>query len=227
MTQAIETTQTTLPSGAEMRTHGPGGARPVVCVNGGQGGDVPGDWSPSFRWLIAQIAPERPDLTFHLVRYRLKSWNRLQMCIDDALDAIEAVAHAGPVTLLGFSMGGAVSVAASAHPAVERVIGLAPWLPAELDPSGLRGKGLTIVHGSLDAYLPGIPGVAAVESKRAASRLRAMGIAVDRTVIHGAVHPVAIGTPWGGVIPAPRAGTWRRLTEEALDASRVPAAEAA
>lgn len=219
--------ETTLPTGAQMRSHGRAGARPIVCVNGGRGGDVPGDWSPSFRWLIDRIGPGRPDLAFHLVRYRLKSWNRLQMCIDDALAAIEAVDHAGPVTLLGFSMGGAVSVAASAHASVERVIGLAPWLPAELDPTGLRGKGLTIIHGSLDAYLPGIPGVAASESAKAATRLRGLGIPVDRHVIHGAIHPVAIGTPWGGEIPAPRAGTWRRLTERALDASRIPAAEAA
>jgi hypothetical protein len=42
---------------------------------------------------------------------------------------------------------------------VSTVIGLAPWLPPQLDLSPLRGRRLAIVHGGLDAPFPGVPGV--------------------------------------------------------------------
>ena len=97
-----------------------------------------------------------PDLRFAEVRYRVKSWNRLDLCVEDALAAIGA-SRAQRVLLMGFSMGGAVSVRAAAHPAVG-VLGLAPWLPDELDLAPLRGRRLDVLHGALDRWLPGIPG---------------------------------------------------------------------
>jgi pimeloyl-ACP methyl ester carboxylesterase len=199
-----------------MRVTGRPGSHTVVMVDGGRAGDVPGDWSPSLEWLAGALAPRRPDLSFHEVRYRLKSWNRLGMCIDDTIAAIEHSAPDGGVTLVGFSMGGAVSIAAAGHPAVEAVVGLAPWIPSELDVTGLRGRRLTIIHGALDASLPGVPGITAASSRRGADRIERAGIAVDYRLIRGGIHPIALRAPWGGLVPAPRARAWRRLVDEAL-----------
>lgn len=185
-------------------------------VNGGRGGHVEGDWSASLEWLVDRLAPERPDLSFHEVRYRIKSWTHLEMCIEDAAAAIGEVAGHGPVTLIGFSMGGAVSIAVAGHPAVTDVIGLAPWIPRELDVRALRGRRMTVIHGSLDAGLPGVPGVRASSSRRGADRIEATGVPVDYTLIRGALHPIAVRAPWGGTLPAPRAGTWARHVARAL-----------
>jgi dienelactone hydrolase len=54
------------------------------------------------------------------------------------------------VVLLGFSMGGAVSIAIANEPVVEEVVGLAPWIPDQLDVSTLRRKRLAVFHGALD-----------------------------------------------------------------------------
>jgi len=40
-----------LATGAEMRVTGPTEHAVVVCVNGGQGGEVAGTWSASLEWL--------------------------------------------------------------------------------------------------------------------------------------------------------------------------------
>ena len=125
-------TSTTLPTGAEVRLSGVEGPLAVVCANGGQAAEVPGTWSASIEWLVRGLAPRFPDLRFAEVRYRVKSWNRLDLCVEDVLAAIGA-SRAQRVLLMGFSMGGAVSVRAAAHPAVVGVLGLAPWLPDELD----------------------------------------------------------------------------------------------
>src|SRR5204862_1067565 len=99
------------------------GPRAVVCVNGGQGHEVPGTWSATLEWLVRRLAPGLPGLCFGEVRYRIKSWRRLDACIEDARAAI--VALGGDRTLLlGFSMGGAVSIAASDHDGIVGVLGL-------------------------------------------------------------------------------------------------------
>ena len=119
---------------------------------------MPGTWSASIEWLVGELAPAFPSLRFAEVRYRIKSWNRLDMCVEDAVAAIESAG--GERTLLvGFSMGGLVCVRAAGDPTVEAVLGLAPWLPDRLDLSPLVGKRFDVLHGSLDRWLPGIPGV--------------------------------------------------------------------
>ncbi|MGH3046471.1 MAG: hypothetical protein ACRDNC_05615, partial [Gaiellaceae bacterium] len=73
-----------LSTGAEMRVTNPLDGLAVVCVNGGQRGDVEGTWSASLEWLVRRLAPDFPGLAFAEVRYRIKSWNRLEMCVEDA-----------------------------------------------------------------------------------------------------------------------------------------------
>jgi dienelactone hydrolase len=165
---------------------------------------------------VHRLAPSFPALAFAEVRYRIKSWNKLDWCIEDARDAVREVG-AQRTLLLGFSMGGIVSSQIAADPSVEAVLGLAPWFPERLSLEPLRGKRLRVLHGSLDRALPGIPGVSPASSRRGFDRAVALGAEGEYTVIAGAVHGVAVRTHRGRPLPLPRARTWARLVAEELE----------
>jgi pimeloyl-ACP methyl ester carboxylesterase len=209
--------QARLSTGAELRTTGPATATlGVVCVNGGQAGEVEGTWSATLEWLVQRLARGFPELTFAEVRYRIKSWQRLDWCIDDARAAIDAVG--APRTLvIGFSMGGAVATQVAAHPSVEGMLGLAPWFPDRLALDQLAGRRLRVLHGALDRWLPGIPGVSPASSLRGFERARALGAEGEYTLIPGAVHGIALRAHWGKPVPLPRAHTWARLAAAELE----------
>ncbi len=204
-----------LSTGAELRVTGPADRCAVVCMNGGRAQEVEGTWSATVEWLVRRLAPRLPELGFAEVRYRVKSWKRLDSCFEDARAAIREVA-APRVLLLGFSMGGAVAVGVADEPAVEGVVGLAPWIPDELGVSSLRGKRLAVFHGALDRWLPGIPGVSARHSRRGFDRARERGAEGRYVLIPWALHGVAVRAPWGGLLELPRAGRWEELVEEEL-----------
>jgi pimeloyl-ACP methyl ester carboxylesterase len=197
-----------LPTGAEMRLTGDG-ATAIVCVNGGQAGEVEGTWSASLEWLVRRLAPRFPQLAFAEVRYRIKSWQRLESCVEDARAAVAQVG-AGRTLLLGFSMGGAVAISAADEPSVERVLGLAPWIPERLSLEPLRGKRLDVLHGALDRWLPGIPGVSPASSRRGFERARRLGVVGRYELIPGALHGIALRAHWGRPVPLPRAAAWER-----------------
>ena len=217
---------TALASGAAMRRTGPADGIPVVCVNGGTARVAPGDWSGSLEWIVRTLAPRFPALAFHEVRYRVKTWKRLDECIEDARAALDAVRDPqGRHTLMiGFSMGGAVSIAAAGDPSVSAVVGLAPWIPDRLDVSGLAGKRLAVIHGSLDGGLPGIPGVSPRSSRAGLERVTAAGAETSYSLIRGAIHPIAVRRRGGRPLPLPRAGTWAQHVEREL--ARFQAEEA-
>jgi pimeloyl-ACP methyl ester carboxylesterase len=199
---------TTLRSGAELRLTGPAGApAAVVWVNGGQGSEVEGTWSASLEWLVTHLAPRFPELAFAEVRYRIKSWKRLDWCVEDARAALDAVG-AERTLLVGFSMGGAVAAQVADEPSVETVVGLAPWFPERISLDRLHGRRLAVLHGTLDRWLPGIPGVSAASSRRAFERAKALGVEGDYTLIRGALHGVAVRAHWGRPVPLPRAHAW-------------------
>jgi dienelactone hydrolase len=204
-----------LATGAELRVTGSVGERAVVCVNGGRQREVEGTWSASVEWLVRQLTPRLPQLAFAEVRYRVKSWRRLESCVEDARAAVYEVG-AQHVALLGFSMGGAVSIAVAAEPRVEEVIGLAPWIPDELDVSTLRGKRLNVIHGSLDRWLPGIPGVSPAHSRKGFDRARERGAEGRYTLVPGALHGIALRSPWGELVTLPKARRWAELVEGEL-----------
>ena len=195
-----------------------GGPRAVICVNGGTGREVPGTWSATLEWLVRRLAPEFTAISFLEVRYRTKSWKQLDRCIDDCRAAISLTVEDGAeeVALLGFSMGGAVAIAAADHPLVTTLIGLAPWIPDRLDVATLDGRRATIVHGSLDRWLPGIPGVSPKSSQRGYDRIRQRGIDATYTIVPGGLHGVAVRAPWGGLAPLPRARHWAELVAAEL-----------
>ena len=185
-------------------------------MNGGQAAEVPGTWSASLEWLVGRLSSAFPALRFAEVRYRVKSWNRFELCIEDTRAAVEA-AGGRRTLLVGFSMGGAVAVSAAAHPSVTGVLGLAPWLPDKLDLTPLRGRRLAVVHGALDRWLPGIPGVSPSSSRAGYERARRLGVEGSYTVIPGSVHGLALRSPWGALVPLPRAGRWAELAAAELD----------
>ena len=176
-----------LRTGAEMRVTGPADASAaVVCVNGGQGGEVAGTWSATLEWLVRGLAPRFPRLAFGEVKYRVKSWRRLEWCVDDACAAVETV------------------------------LGLAPWIPDRLDLDALRGRRLRVLHGTLDRSLPGIPGVSPAASRRGFDRPQALGVVGEYTLVRGALHGVALRVRRGRPVPLPRAAAWARLVGDEL-----------
>ena len=147
----------------------PGNRLGVVCVNGGRAAPVEGTWNASLEWLVRRLAPRFPRLSFLEVRYRVKSWRELERCAEDARAAVAAL-DPELCLLVGFSMGAAVAVSVAEIASVAGVLGLAAWLPDELDVADLKDKRLDIVHGSLDRSLPGYPGVDPAHSRRAYDR---------------------------------------------------------
>jgi pimeloyl-ACP methyl ester carboxylesterase len=206
-----------LPTGAEMRVTGEGTTTAVVCVDGGQAGEVEGTWSASLEWLVHRLAPRFRHLAFAEVRYRVKSWRRLEACVEDARAAVRA-AGAERTLLLGFSMGGAVAIAAADEASVERVLALAPWIPEKLSLEPLRGKRLDVLHGSLDRWLPGVPGVSPGSSRRGFERARALGVDGGYELIPGALHAIALRLYRGRPLPLPRASAWERRVAAQLAA---------
>ncbi|MGN6798025.1 MAG: hypothetical protein ACTHKS_07735 [Gaiellaceae bacterium] len=190
---------------AELRMHGPANGPAVICVNGGRAAPVEGTWSASLEWLVAHVAPWFPQLRFAEVKYRIKSWNHFESCLEDARSAIERV-DAERTLLLGFSMGGAVAISVAGDPRVEGVLGLAPWIPDRLSVEPLRGRRLDVIHGSLDRAFPGVPGVSPANSRAGFERAQAIGVPGTYTLIRGALHAIALRA--GRPVPLPRARTW-------------------
>jgi dienelactone hydrolase len=148
------------------------------------------------------------------IRYPSRSWRDMPSAIETTYEALEALppAHA----LIGFSMGGAVAVAASADARVELVVGLAPWVPEPIDLGGLVGRRLRVLHGSFDRPLPGVPGVSPDHSRAVVDRAVALGIDATHHTVTGGIHLIAFRLG-GRLFPALRADRWRQMTLAALD----------
>lgn len=206
-----------LASGAEARVTNGLREHVALLLGGGRQAEEPGTWSASNEWLARRLAPSFPELGFVEVRYRVKSWQLLELCVEDARAALLAVVEAGAerIALVGFSMGGAVAVSAAEHPAVTTVLGLAPWLPDRLSLDPLAGRRFAVIHGSLDRSLPGIPGVTRASSRRGLERALRYTSDVEYTLIHGALHGAAIRPAWG-LTPLPRARRWAALVGREL-----------
>ncbi len=200
---------------AEVRVRGPANAPAVICINGGRAKAVAGTWSASLEWLVGRLAPQFPQLRFAEVKYRIKSWNHFESCREDAREAIERL-DADRTLLLGFSMGGAVAISVADDPRVYGVLGLAPWIPDQLSVEPLRGRRLDVIHGSLDRPLPGLPGVSPAGSRRGFERAQALGVPGTYTLVHGALHAIALRA--GRPVPLPRANTWARCVVTHLEA---------
>lgn len=189
---------------------------PIVVVGFGGGSPRPSPLadSPSLRWLLDRLGDA--DAEQWELLYRLASWHDLDGCIEDGAAAVRVAAESGrSIVLVGFSMGGAVATAVAGHPQIELVVAASPWLPPELPLDGVRGRPVRVVHGALDGWLPGIPGVPPRHSRAAVDRMRRSGVDATHRTVRGAVHPFALRGPWGRLIPAP--GARRRAALIALE----------
>lgn len=210
--------ETVLETGATARTRNGGASLAVVMVNGGTARSVPGTWSATSELVAAGLAPSFPDTCFVEVRYRLKTWKELEGCTDDACAAIEHAEALGAnrVVLIGFSMGGAVSLGVAGDASVAGVIALAPWIPDRLSLDGVGGLRFDVLHGSLDRNLPGIPGVSPAGSRRGFERALAAGAHGSYHVIPGGLHGAALRRRNGKLFRLPRWRAWLDGTKELL-----------
>jgi len=205
----------TLSSGAEARLRNEDAPLAAVLVNGGTARRVPGTWSATSEWLAERLAGRHPQIAFVEVRYRTKSWHELPSCMEDAGAALDAVGR--PSMLVGFSMGGAVAIGAARHAHVGCILGLAPWIPVELDLRGLSGKRFDVVHGAWDRWLPGIPGVSPGHSRSGFDRALAAGATGTYTLVPRGLHGVAVRSRRGGLVTLPGAERWLAPVSNALD----------
>ncbi len=199
-----------LPTGADARLRNEGAGLAAVLANGGTAKQVPGTWSATSELLAEELAPRHPEIAFAEVRYRVKSWQALDSCMADTEAALDVVDGLGArcALLIGFSMGGAVSIGVAAHDGVEGVLGLAPWIPDQLSLDGLAGKRLDVLHGAWDRWLPGVPGVSPGSSRRGFERARALGVEGTYTVLDRALHGAAVRRRSGELVRLPRWRAW-------------------
>ncbi|MFF0592939.1 prolyl oligopeptidase family serine peptidase [Streptomyces antibioticus] len=133
------------------------------------GGEEVSDRRPSPLWATASVrtlgrslarAGQREGLAVHVVHYRYRGWNggEAHLAADAAWAVDEIVRLYGdvPVCLAGVGMGGRAALRAAGGEAVDSVLALAPWLPAEdtaAEPEPVRqlaGRRVMIVHGTHD-----------------------------------------------------------------------------
>jgi pimeloyl-ACP methyl ester carboxylesterase len=216
-----------LHTGAEARVRNDGARLAAVLVNGGTGRPVPGTWSATGELLADELAARHRDVLFVEVRYQVKSWNELPSCMADGEAAVEFALDAGAEAclLVGFSMGGAVSVGIAVHDAVRGVLGLAPWLPERLPMDSLRGKGFDVVHGAWDRPLPGVPGVTAASSRAGFERALDAGSEGTYTLIRRGLHGAAIRSPRGRLVRLPYWRSWVEHVDAALTRFEAAAAD--
>ena len=106
------------------------------------------------RTLARRVGPD--GIGVAVLRYRVKGWNAgagaLPSPVPDAQWALDELAqeHDVPVVIVGHSMGARTAVAVADPPAVQGVVALAPWLPADEPVAPLTGKRLRAAHGRRD-----------------------------------------------------------------------------
>ena len=208
-----------LETGAELRLRNDGAERVTLLVNGGTAKSVPGTWSSTSEYLAERLATRYAGIEFAELRYRLKSWNEFESCLNDAAASLSVLARdrPRPTLLIGFSMGGAVSAGVAADPCVVAVLGLAPWLPERLPLDGLSGKRFDVIHGAWDRWLPGVPGVSASSSRVGFERALSVGATGTYRTIPRALHGAAVRRRSGKLLPLPRAQAWVDEVGLALD----------
>jgi pimeloyl-ACP methyl ester carboxylesterase len=205
----------TLATGAEARVRNEDARWAAVLVNGGTANRVPGTWSATSEWLAQRLSQRFPAIAFVEVRYRTKSWHELPACVEDAAAALDTADR--PALLIGFSMGGAVAIGASRHDRAGPVLGLAPWIPPELDLAPLANRRFDVVHGAWDRWLPGVPGVSPAHSRAGFERAVAAGATGTYTLIPRGLHGVAVRARRGGLVTLPGAWRWLEPVSHALE----------
>ena len=217
-----------LETGADARVRNEGAPLAAVLANGGTARPLPGTWSATSELLASELAPRFGEIELIELRYRVKTWNQLESCMADVVAALELAWRNGAreCLLVGFSMGGAVSIGVAGHDAAAAVLGLAPWIPDRLPLDGLRGKRFDVIHGAWDRFLPGIPGVSPDNSRRGYERARAIGVEGTYTLIPRGLHGAAVRSPFGDILRLPGWRRWVALVGEGLERFQASASAA-
>ena len=109
------------------------------------------------RWVCKAIGPSLLDagIASVLLRYTVRGWNAKDgepAPLADAQWALDQVTDRWrlPIILVGHSMGARTGLHVAAHPNVIGLVALAPWFPADDPIDGLRGRHLSVLHGTHD-----------------------------------------------------------------------------
>jgi pimeloyl-ACP methyl ester carboxylesterase len=109
-------------------------------------------------------------------RFGVRGWNGPYASpvadVNNWLDAI-----AGPVVLIGHSMGARAALRAAGHPRVVAVAGLAPWLPPGEPVAQLAGRAVLLAHGDRDRVTSPAETRAFAELARSVTEVAAVSVA--------------------------------------------------
>jgi pimeloyl-ACP methyl ester carboxylesterase len=133
------------------------------------------------------------------LRYLVRGWNGAKRSpvgdVEWALDQLAARHPGVPIALVGHSMGGRAAIYAAAHPAVEAVVGLAPWIEPGDPYEQVAGRHVLVAHGDLDRM------TSAAGSAAWTEQARAVAASASYVSIHQERHAMLR-----------RAGLWHSLT---------------
>lgn len=196
---------------AQIRLREPDRTNAVVLVM--HGGKVTSNEGARWSHLsVARMQPfartiwerfgQRDGVAVWSLLFARRGWNRTGAPIQDALWALTQIRRRYgevPVILVGHSMGGRTAVRIAGEPSVVGVVGLAPWLPADEPTQQLAGRALSILHGTVDAWVPiGL-------SQAYVAGLDDVAVDLDFTALRASGHTMLR-----------RARTWHRLTADAV-----------
>lgn len=124
------------------------------------------------RWLRNAIAPSlaQAQIASVLLKYEVRGWNAKDGEPAPLADARWALAevtarHHVPIVLVGHSMGGRTGLHVADHPNVIGLVAVAPWFPKDEPVDALRGRHLTVLHGTHDRITS--PGESRIVAERA------------------------------------------------------------
>ena len=141
----------------------------MVLANGGQASEVEGTWSATLEWLVGHLAPRFPELAFAEVRYRIKSWKRLDLCEEDLRAAVAKSRRLARCSSVS-RWAGRLRHSPRTRRASKRCSASRRGCPTGSTWAASSGERLDVLHGTLDRWLPGIPGVSPDLSRRGFER---------------------------------------------------------
>jgi dienelactone hydrolase len=176
----------------------------------------------AFERAVREAAGPR-GVTTQLLRYRVVGWNGdtadAYADLRWALDRVrEEHGPDVPVVLVGHSMGGRAVLRAGGDPSVRAVCALAPWTPPGEPVDHLRGRLVTVLHGSGDRWVPpALSAGFAVRARAAGARVARFTTPGGHGMLRGAErwHAFALAVVLAGTGLAP-------LRQDIADALAAP-----
>ena len=193
-----------LSTGAELRLTGPADRLAVVCVNGGPEQRGRGNLE-----RVARVARPPPRAAVSGARLRRGAVpdqvvEAARLCVEDARAAVgrdRRAADAAARLLDGRRGRGQ----AADEPRSKPSSASRPGSPTACRSSRCAASGSHVLHGTLDRWLPGIPGVSPASSRRGFERARALGVEGELHADPAARCTASRSAPAAGPCRCPRA----------------------